>query len=307
VSVSGDTIAVGAPGEDSSATAINGNEGDNTASAAGAVYVFVRNGTDWQQEAYVKASNSGAGDLFGSAIALDGDTLVVGAVGEASSATTVNGNQANNSAVAAGAAYVFVRSSGAWSQQAYLKAANAEQGDFFGTSVSVEGNTLVVGAPEEDSASSDPGSNGASSAGSAYVFTRTGSSWFARAYLKASNPGADDQFGFSVSLAGRGALVGALGEDSSTTGLGGAVDEGSSRSGAAYLFVGAGDDWSELHFIKASNTDSNDQFGVGAALGPRGLVIVAPSESSDATGINGGASAENDNSALNAGAAYIFE
>jgi hypothetical protein len=97
------------------------------------------------QQAYLKASNTEAGDSFGVAVAVSGDTVVVGAPAEASNATGVNGDQSNNSAQSAGAAYVFVRSGTSWSQQAYLKASNTEAGDSFGFSVSVSGDTVVVG------------------------------------------------------------------------------------------------------------------------------------------------------------------
>src|SRR5215470_11011768 len=121
VAVSGDTVVVGADQESSSATGVNGNQADDSASASGAAYVFVRNGTVWSQQAYLKASNTEASDQFGFSLAISGDTVVVGAPNEASSATGVNGNQANNSASFSGAAYVFVRSGSVWSQQAYLK------------------------------------------------------------------------------------------------------------------------------------------------------------------------------------------
>jgi cysteine-rich repeat protein len=111
VALSGDghTMAVGAYAEDSSATGIDGNQADNSASGAGAVYVFVRNGAVWSQQAYVKASISGSGDYFGYSLALsgDGDTLAVGADFEDSSATGIGANQPDNSAPDAGAVYLY--------------------------------------------------------------------------------------------------------------------------------------------------------------------------------------------------------
>jgi len=140
VAVSGDTIVVGADGESSGATAVDGEQSDDSAPSAGAAYVFVPSGTSWAQQAYLKASNAEGvdlfgtqfGDFFGSSVGVSGDTVVVGAWGESSSATGVNGDQNDNSALNAGAAYVFVRSAGIWSQQAYLKASNTEMGDLFG-------------------------------------------------------------------------------------------------------------------------------------------------------------------------------
>ncbi|KKL06450.1 hypothetical protein LCGC14_2595910, partial [marine sediment metagenome] len=118
VSLSGDgnTMAVGAWEEDSSATGINGNQTNNNTLQSGAVYVFVRSGGTWSQQAYVKASNNESLDWFGSSVALsgDGNTLAVGAAGEDSAATGINGNMADNSASQAGAVYIFVRSGGTW-------------------------------------------------------------------------------------------------------------------------------------------------------------------------------------------------
>ncbi len=108
-----------------------GTRTDNSALNSGAVYIFIRSGTTWSQQAYLKASNTGAGDWFGSAVAVSGDTLVVGARFEDSNATGVNGDQADNSVNDSGAAYVFVRSGTTWSQQAYLKASNTGADDYF--------------------------------------------------------------------------------------------------------------------------------------------------------------------------------
>ena len=131
VSLDGDTLIVGAFGEDGSSAGVNGDETDNDAEQSGAAYVFVREGTTWTQQAYLKASNGETLDFFGISVAVDGDTAVVGALAEASAATGVNGDQENNDAEAAGAVYVFVRDGAAWTQQAYLKASNTEAGDFF--------------------------------------------------------------------------------------------------------------------------------------------------------------------------------
>ena len=130
---------------------MNGTQNDNSATASGAAYVFVRSGTRWTQQAYLKASNTGANDEFGCSVAVAGDTVVVGAQNEDSKATGVNGTQNDNSATASGAVYVFVRSGTTWTQQAYLKASNTEANDHFGCSVTAAGDTLVVGAQNEDS------------------------------------------------------------------------------------------------------------------------------------------------------------
>src|SRR5206468_571351 len=130
---------------------LNGNQDDNSAYYSGAAYVFARSGTNWSQQAYLKASNTGAGDEFGAAVSVCGDTLVVGAPKEDSSATGINGNQDDNSADDSGAAYIFVRNGTNWSQQAYLKASNSEANDFFGIAVAMAGDSVVVGAHGESS------------------------------------------------------------------------------------------------------------------------------------------------------------
>ena len=181
---------VGAPHEASNATAtgVNGNQSDNSASESGAVYVFVRNAGVWTEQAYLKASNTAAGDGFGYSVSVSGDTVVAGARDEDSNATGVNGNQSDNSASHSGAAYVFVRNAGVWTQQAYLKASNTDAGDGFGSSVALSADTIVVGGPGEDSKSrtvnGDQSDNSASGTGAAYVFVRNATVWTQQAYLK---------------------------------------------------------------------------------------------------------------------------
>ena len=138
-------------------------------------HVFVRSSGTWTQQAYLKASNTDPGDEFSGQVAIDGDTVVVGAMKEDSNATGVNGTQGNNGTSNSGAGYVFVRTSGTWSQQAYLKASNAGKSDQFGASVAIDGDTVVVGAQGEDSNAT--GVNGTESddsgfgdSGAAYVF-----------------------------------------------------------------------------------------------------------------------------------------
>ena len=174
------------------------------AAMSGAAYVFTRTGTTWAQQAYIKASNADASDQFGWSLALsnDGNTLGVGAQGEGSAATSINGNQEDNSAADAGAAYVFVRSGSTWTQQAYIKASNTGtagtadsfgDGDQFGVSLALsdDGRTVAIGAISEDSAAAgingNQADNSATSAGAVYVFALTGSTWAQQAYIKAAN------------------------------------------------------------------------------------------------------------------------
>ena len=173
VSLSGDTLAVGVYVEDSSATGVNGSQSDNSARDSGAVYVFTRSGRTWSQQAYLKASNTDAGDLFGYSVSLSGSRLAVGAIYEDSSATGVNGSQSDNSVIDSGAVYIFTRSGTTWSQQAYLKASNTDASDEFGSSVSLSGDTLAVGADWEDSSATavndNQNDNSAGRSGAVYV------------------------------------------------------------------------------------------------------------------------------------------
>jgi Cadherin-like beta sandwich domain/FG-GAP repeat len=312
VTLSGDTLAVGAHQEDSSSTGINGGQGnDATTGNSGAVYVFTRNVGTWSQEAYIKASNTGATDFFGyySAVALSGDTLAVGAYAEASSATGINGNQADNSMGNSGAAYVFTRNAGTWSQQAYVKASNTNAGDTFGQSVALSGDTLAVGAHFEDSnavgVNGDDTNSLAPSSGAAYVFARNAGVWSQQAYLKASNTATGDRFGASVALSDDALAVFAQGEDGADFGINGTqTNNSSSSSGAVYAFVRDAGVWTQHFYIKSSNSDANDEFGWSLAISADTLAVGSQFEDSVATGINGN---EADNTALESGAAYVFE
>ena len=310
VAISGDTVIVGAGNEASNASGVNGNQDDNSALGSGAAYVFVRNGGIWSQQAYLKASNTGANDGFGGWVAISGDTVVVGAYLEDSSATGVNGNQADNSAIDSGAAYVFVRTGTTWSQQAYLKASNAAAGDNFGRSVAISGNSVVVGASLEDSNATGVNGNQADNStvdsGAAYVFVRTGTTWSQQAYLKASNTRAGDSFGFigGVAISGDTVVVGALNEASNATGVNGnQADNSAAGAGAAYVFVRTGSTWGQQAYLKASNTGAGDKFGRAVAVSGDTVVVGAYAEDSGATGVNGN---QADNSATDSGAAYMF-
>ncbi len=316
LSADGNTLAVGAAKEQSAATGINGNQDDNSSTDSGAVYVFVRNGEIWHQQAYVKASNTEAQDLFGSAVSLsaDGNTLAVGARFESSGAIGINGNQGDDSARLSGAVYVFVRNGEIWQQQAYVKASNTGSNDRFGGVVrlSADANTLAVGAHREDSAATgingDQNNNSARSSGAVYVFIRNGETWQQQAYMKASNPDEGDFFGRDISLSADGntLAVGAAEEGSAATGINGDQNDNSaSESGAVYVFVRNGRIWQQQAYVKASNTEFRDRFGGAVNLSADGntLAIGATEEGSAATGINGD---QNDNSAQLSGVVYVF-
>ncbi len=308
ISISGDTLAVGSRYEDSSATGIDGDQANAGAYDSGAVYIFTRSGTTWVQQAYLKASNTEAGDYFGYSVSLSGDTLAVGAIGEDGNATVVDGNQGDNSAFDSGAVYVFTRSGTTWTQQAYIKASNTEAGDWFGHSVSLSGDTLVVGADGEDSNATgvdgDQNDNSEDNSGAAYVFARSGTTWTQQAYLKASNTRFGNLFGTSVSLSGDTLAVGAPYETSNATGVDGDQDDNSALfSGAVYIFIRDGAAWTRQAYIKASNTDQEDEFGTSVSLSGNTLAVGAPLEASSATGVDGD---QTDNSTLWSGAVYVF-
>ena len=301
VALDGDTLVVGAAGD------------DNGAVDSGAAYVFVRSPTGvWTQQAYVKASNVGEGDGFGRSVALDGDTLVVGAPGEDNSATGINSGTDDDGAAGSGAAYVFTRnrSTGEWTQQAYVKASNTGDGDGFGDRVALAGDTLAVGAPLEDSSAKgingDADDNNAVNSGAVYVFVRSPIGvWTQQGYVKASNTGVDDRFGGSVALAGDTLAVGAPLEDSSAKGINGDADDNNAvNSGAVYVFVRSPIGvWTQQAYVKASNTEVGDGFGGGVALVGNTLAVGAPFEDSGVKGINGNA---DDNGATDSGAGYVF-
>lgn len=314
ISADGYTLAVGAPEEDSSG--IGGNQADNSVVAAGAVYIFERaENNAWPQKAYLKASPAGS-DYFGYSLALSakGDTLAVGASVEDSSASGVNGDQHDNSASAAGAVYVFVRPNNIWSQQAYLKASNTDVSDLFGYSValSAKGDTLAVGASFESSQATgidgDQDDNSAAFAGAVYLFVRTSDTWSQQAYIKASNSAEGHIFGGAVALSADGhtLAVGAANETGTAAGVGGEqTDNPAPAVGAAYVFVRSGTDWSQRGYVKASNSGSDDIFGLSLALSGDGkiLAVGAFAEDSASEGIGGD---QADNSAIDAGAVYLY-
>ncbi len=299
LALEGNTLAVAAEKESSGATGIDGDQTDDSAENAGAVYVFERDSTGhWRQTAYIKASNTDPQDLFGRSIALDGDTLAVAAINEASGASGVNGDQADNSRLHSGAVYVFKRDEdGVWAQQAYLKATNPESGGHFGGSVALDGDTLVVGEPQSDIDS-----------GAAYVFTRDAEGvWSQQAYLKASHGEEHDGFGHAVAVDGATLAVSAGFEDGGVAGINGdETDNSVDGSGAVYVFTrDAGGAWSKQAYIKTAAPGLADLFGLGSMALHGDLLVVGAHSGEDggAAGINGD---QADNSARDSGAVYVF-
>jgi hypothetical protein len=330
LSTDGNTMAVSSHFEASSSKGVNSNQNDDSLPQAGAVYVFSRTGTTWTQQAYLKASNTGRastsdddfgdGDQFGFSIALsgDGNTVAVGAISEDSTASGINNLkfQDDDSAVSSGAVYIFSRTGAAWSQQAYVKSSNSRGGQLFGYGVglSADGNTMAVSGYDEGgsgrtvNAIPDQLRNGS---GAIYVFTRTGDAWRQSAYLKGSKSEAADSLGYSVTISQDGNTIaaGTADEDCYTPGVNPAGCDNdrasNTSSGAAYVWVRDGNNWTEQAFIKSSNPGLEDWFGVRMALSGDGntLAISAPLEDSIGQGIN---PKQDDDLASEAGAVYFF-
>jgi hypothetical protein len=198
------------------------------------------------QQAKLIASDAAVSENFGNSVAVDVDTAVVGVARD----DHVGGADA-------GSAYAFVRTGGIWTEQAKLIASDAAASDQFGYSVAVSGDTAVVGAFQDDHA-------GGTNAGSAYIFTRSGTTWTEQAKLIASDAAANDNFGRSVAISGDTAVVGSYNDDHA-----GGVDAGS-----AYVFVRAGTIWTEQAKLTAGAA-ANDKFGVSVAISGDTTVIGA--------------------------------
>ncbi|TXZ09454.1 hypothetical protein FXE63_00445 [Vibrio mimicus] len=339
LSEDGKTLVVGASAEDNGFKGIitDGSEASDSGTAvdSGAVYVFTKSNTGtWSQSAYIKASNTGASDLFGSSVAIskDGKTLAVGAPTEDNAVKGIitNGSEAtdvgtvNNS----GAVYLFTQSdSGEWSQSDYFKASNTGASDLFGSTIALSdnGKMLAVGAYNEDNGAKGIITNGseamdlgtATNSGAVYVFIKDSSgSWAQSAYIKASNTGVDDNFGASVAVSedGNTLTVGSWFEDNSVTGI---VVDGSevtdlgtaNNSGAVYLFSRDAGIWSQSAYVKGSNTGTSDGFGESLSVSDNGktFAVGSPGENNSAKGIIINGSEINDvGSATSAGAVYLF-
>jgi hypothetical protein len=278
---------------------------------SGSVYVFARSGAIWTEQAKLRASDSAPNSRFGISVAISGETLVVGADRD----DAAGGN--------AGSAYVFVRSGTAWSEQAKLVAGTTGPGDYFGTSVDIDGDTVVVGANQFSSGS-----------GAAYVFVRSGTSWSEQANLTPAGVTSYDSFGQGVAVSGDTAIVGASRDDtvhgvqsgsifvftrvgtswskqgpklfasdaSTNDWFGRAVSLSANRlvagafnnypSGAAYVFVNDGTSWSEEAKLTASGAKTGDRFGLAVSISGDRVAVGNADEDRPAAG--------------SAGAAYLF-
>lgn len=228
---------------------------------------------------YIKASNTGGDDKFGRQMALSADstTFIVSAYGEASDAIGVDAEQTDNSSSRAGAVYVLSRDGDSWVQQAYLKASNTESLDSFGDSltISADGNTVAVAAAYEDGGASgvggDQSDNSQTNSGAVYVYTRNAGVWSQQAYIKASNPLINDNFGVSTKLSADGDFlyVGSPKEDS-----GSVLDVGdTNNAGVVYIYSRSGEVWSQSGYIKPDSVQINMGFGFDLALSDDGTTL----------------------------------
>lgn len=227
----------------------------------GAGYVFVRSGSTWTQQAVLLASDGAAGDNFGVSTAIDGDTAVVGAYLD-DSGTLVD----------CGGAYIYTRSGTTWTQITRIGASDAAASDYFGFSVAISGNTIVVGAY-----------NKASGAGAAYVFQREGPSFKQVAKLLPQDPKTGANFGVCVSIDGPNIVVGA------PKAAGGAIG----NAGAAYIFTNtSGVTWQQVAKINALDVAQLENFGNSVDISGNTVVV--------------GANLDDLSSATDAGSMYVF-
>ena len=273
------TIVVGAPGDQNSVAGTN--------VSTGSAYVFARDSNgEWSQNAKLTASNAALDDLFGNSVAVDDDTIAVGAYGKD-----------DNSLTDSGLVYVFVKSGGAaWAtttETVQLRASDRAANDNFGRSVAVDGNTIVVGA----SGDRNTVDGAEASTGSAYVFTKPNTGWTnsagtETAKLTASDGADSDQFGRSVAVYGDTILVGAHQND----------DDGTD-SGSIYVFIKPTNGWTDTTGtvkLTASNAATGDRFGIALALDGDTALVAAPrndaNDDDDDTG----------NDVSDAGSAYVI-
>ena len=241
----------------------------------GAAYIFTRSGSTWSQQTKLTTPfPSWEYARFGNSVSIseDGNTAIVGAVKEGSQVNTYDD---------AGAAYIFTRSGTSWSQQAKILSSDRQSNDEFGYSVSIsnDGNTAIVSAPTEDT--------GLNNKGSAYIFTRSGTSWSQEAKIQTSDSNTQSfaKFGEGVSISEDGniVLVGHTGYEQSAR----------NDEGAVHIFTRSGTTWTEQATIQASDRESNDNFGLSVSISADGETAIAGGHLEDTGGTD-------------AGAAYIF-
>jgi len=245
---------------------------------------------------YVKAMNTRPQSQYGAALALGGNTLVVGAPGESGGLPGINPDPNHDSGQPVGAVYVLVKTPAGWQQQAFLKPHNPHPGMAFGTAVAIAGDTLVVGAPMENGSSrtvDGPVNQDAAEAGAAYVFVRTAGVWRQQAYLKASDADVGDRLGTAVAVSASGIIAGAPGADGPRD----AVD-----AGAAYVFVPAGNSFAQQGLLLAPIPQGGDELGAAVAIEGELAAVGAPKEDRGGVGVNSGSGS----TAADSGAVFVY-
>ena len=220
VAISGDTVIVGAPGQ------------DYLGSASGSAYIFVRSSDVWIQQAKLTPDDGVSMDYFGRAVAISGDHVIVGTY---------------NQYITSYKAYIFERSGSFWSQQATLTPDIGPVEELFGYSVSISGDTALVGSPMNDT----KGTN----AGAAYIFAHSGNTWMRHTKITADDANAGDRFGRAVSLSGNHAMVGAFKDD----------DHGT-NSGSAYIFIRSAGIWRQQSKLTADDASADQHFGISVSI-----------------------------------------
>jgi len=248
VSISGDYAVIGAYG------------GDDNGTDSGSAYIFYRSGTTWSEQAKIIATDGATEDRFGCSVSISGDYAIVGAWG------------VDDYGIDRGSAYIFYRSGTDWIEQAKLTAPEVMDEDLFGYSVSISGDYAIVGSHYDDD-------NGEES-GSAYIFYRSGTNWTEQIKLTAPDGAAYDWFGYTVSINGDYAAIGAHWDD----------DNGS-NSGSAYLFNRIGTLWTQQTKITADDGNADDEFGRSVSIDGDYTVIGA---------------CHDDGNGIDRGSAYIF-
>ncbi len=237
-------------------TALIGAFGDNSAVYYGSAYIFIRSGTTWTQQAKLVPTFGGYYDYFGYAVSLDGDTALIGGPGNPFDP------------LYPGAAYVFTRVGTTWTQQAKLVASDGQDGDFFGNTVALDGDSAIIGSEYW------------SGTGSAYVFTRTGTTWTQQTKITPADGFSGELFGLSLALKSNTALIGAPGDD----------DNGG-VSGSVYVYTRSGATWTQQTKLLATDGTQLDYFGTSVSLHNDNALI--------------GAEWDSDNGAKS-GSAYVF-
>jgi hypothetical protein len=267
VAMDGQTVVIGVPYDDGPTDATPD---------AGAVHVYtLAEDGRWTRQAVLRSATPDNADFFGASVAIDGDTIVVGADYD---------DGASNSITNSGAAYVFARTGGGWTQQQVLRADDPDPDDLFGGSVDISGDTIVVGAMQDEGTLEN-----ATDAGQAYVFLRANGSWSMRKHLGLLNPAPGDGFGKSVAIDGDRIAIGAFRDDGPNNDK---ID-----SGSVTLFKRT-TSWSwetQINSVGAAPMEPNDHFGGDVDISGQTLLVGAFGDAGP------------NNNLTEAGAAYVYE